>query len=95
MCWRRLSFNEGDDDGRCDLMRKPAGPGESLTGLVGYSTSAYDSLNQDYQDQTFSVDPSSGTISETALTALTYYDATRNAIESIAPSRAGSHEGRL
>ena len=82
-----LSFNGGATTmGDAISAAGSAGPGESLTGLVGYSTSAYDSMNEDYQDQTFSVDPAGGTISETALTALSYYDADGNAIESIAPT---------
>ena len=61
-------------------------PVETLTGLVGYSTNAYDSLKQNYQSQTFSVDPSTGTISDTALTAQTFYDADGNVIETVAPN---------
>lgn len=63
-----------------------AAPGAALTGLVGYSSSAFDSLDRDYQDQTYSVDPASGTISTTALTNFRFYDSRDNVIASVDPT---------
>ena len=57
-----------------------AAPGAVLTGLIGYSTSAYDSQGRDYQDQTYSVDPATGSISTTALTSYTFYGPRGNVI---------------
>ena len=63
-----------------------AAPDASLTGLVGYSTSQYDSENKDFEDQTYNVDPNSGTISDTALTTRTFYDGNGNVIETVDPT---------
>ena len=63
-----------------------ASSGATLTGLVGYSTSQYDSENNDYEDQTYSVDPNSGTISDTALTTNTFYGPRGNVMEVIDPT---------
>ncbi len=63
-----------------------AAPGAVLAGLVGYSTSEYDSQNRDYEDQTYSVDPATGTISTSALTSYTFYGPRGNVIESVAPT---------
>ena len=60
--------------------------GAMLTGLVGFSTSQYDAENNDYEDQTYSVDPNSGAISTTALRTYTFYDGDGNVIETVAPS---------
>ena len=63
-----------------------ASPGATLAGLVGYRTSEYDSQNRDYEDQTYSVDPTTGTISTTALTTYTFYGPRGNVIETVAPT---------
>ncbi len=63
-----------------------AAPGAVLAGLVGYTTSQYDSQNRDYEDQTYSVDPTTGTISATALTSYTFYGPRGNVIETVAPT---------
>ena len=63
-----------------------AAPGAVLAGLVGYSTSEYDSQNRDYEDQVYSVDPTTGTISTTALTSYTFYGPRGNVIETVAPT---------
>ena len=49
-----------------------AAPGAVLAGLVGYRSSEYDSQNRDYEDQTYSVDPATGTISTAALSSYTF-----------------------
>ena len=63
-----------------------AAPGAVLAGLVGYRTSEYDSQNRDYEDQTYSVDPTTGAISTTALTTYTFYGPRGNIIETVAPT---------
>ena len=63
-----------------------AAPGATLAGLVGYSTSEYDSQNRDFADQTYSVDPTTGAISTTALTSYTFYGPRGNVIETVAPT---------
>ena len=63
-----------------------AAPGAVLAGLVGYSTSEYDSQNRDYENQTYSVDPTTGTISTSALTSYTFYGPRGNVIETVAPT---------
>ena len=63
-----------------------ASPGAAIAGLVGYSTSEYDSQNRDYEDQVYSVDPTTGTISTTALTSYIFYGPRGNVIETVAPT---------
>ena len=63
-----------------------AAPGAVVAGLIGYTTTEYDSQNRAYENQTYSVDPSTGTISTTALTSYTFYGPRGNVIEAIAPT---------
>jgi RHS repeat-associated protein len=63
-----------------------AAPGAVLAGLIGYRTSEYDSQNRDYEDQTYSVDPTTGTISTAAETTYTFYGPRGNVIEAVAPT---------
>jgi RHS repeat-associated protein len=63
-----------------------AAAGATVTGLVGFTTSQYGSQNNDYEDQTYSVDPNSGQISNTALTTRTFYDGDGNVIETVDPT---------
>ena len=54
--------------------------------MIGYRTSEYDSQNRDYEDQTYSVDPTTGTISTTALTSYTFYGPRGNIISAGQPA---------
>ncbi|MGC8541958.1 MAG: hypothetical protein ACP5QA_15215, partial [Phycisphaerae bacterium] len=82
-----LSFNGGATTLAAAITAAvTAQPGMAVAGLVGYSTSEYDSQNRDYQDQTFAVDPTTGTISTTALTSYTYYGPRGNVIATISPT---------
>jgi RHS repeat-associated protein len=59
----------------------PQKPSASL--LRAYSTAAYDDQQRPYQQQVFSVDPSSGNISTSALTTKEYFDHRGDTIETV------------
>src|SRR5215831_16824673 len=50
-----------------------------------WSTSAFDEQGRDYQDQTFSVNPTTGAISTNALTTDTWYDHRGDVIKTLVP----------
>ncbi len=82
-----LNFNGGATSLAAAIVAaSSAAPGAVLAGLIGYRTSEYDSQNRAYENQTYSVDPTTGTISNTALTSYSFYGPRGNVIETVAPT---------
>ncbi len=68
----------------------PATAGSTLTTpssslLIAEAKTSYDNLGQVFQTQSYSVNPSSGAVSSTALTSEMFYDGDGNTIESVSP----------
>ncbi|MFL5245944.1 MAG: RHS repeat domain-containing protein [Gemmataceae bacterium] len=61
----------------------PNAPAASL--LRAQSKAAYDDQGRDYQTQTYSVDPTTGAVSSTAVTSNVWYDHRGNVLESSVP----------
>ena len=68
---------DSDNDG------VPDPPAASL--LRAKSTAAYDAEGRQYQTETFSVDPSTGSASSNGLVTNTYYDRRGNVVETASP----------
>jgi RHS repeat-associated protein len=86
-----LTFNGGAISLAAAIADAPsAAAGATLSGLIGYETSEFDSENRDDEDQKFSVNPASGAISSTSINGNTWYDNRGNVIQQQVTGRAAT-----